>query len=220
MTGWEKLPQHLRTTLSPSTIESLSQFPADWPELELLIRGVAGAPLPGSPIPPPPAGINYISTAAVLVAPTSLGNLTLNSTSAADNPVINPNWISSQADREVAVAAFKRIREIAETLREIGIVVGEEVVPGTGVQSDEDILAYIEKVISPIYHASVGNRMGKEGDPNAVVDSQGKVFGVKGLRVVDASAFPILPPGHPQATICEYQRFSVLALGFLLVSCR
>jgi choline dehydrogenase len=35
----------------------------------------------------------------------------------------------------------------------------------------------------------------------AVVDSKARVYGVKGLRVVDASAFPFLPPGHPQATV-------------------
>ena len=45
--------------------------------------------------------------------------------------------------------------------------------------------------------------MGKKGDPNAVIDAGGKVFGVTGLRVVDASAFPFVPPGHIQATVCE-----------------
>ena len=38
----------------------------------------------------------------------------------------------------------------------------------------------------------------------AVVDSRARVFGVKGVRVVDASAFPFLPPGHPQSTVCEF----------------
>ncbi len=45
--------------------------------------------------------------------------------------------------------------------------------------------------------------MGKAGDPDAVVDSRARVYGVRGLRVVDASAFAILPPGHPMSTICE-----------------
>jgi choline dehydrogenase-like flavoprotein len=43
--------------------------------------------------------------------------------------------------------------------------------------------------------------MGKEGDHMAVLDSKARVRGVKGLRVVDASAFPILPPGHPQSSV-------------------
>ena len=43
--------------------------------------------------------------------------------------------------------------------------------------------------------------MGRADDPNAVVDSKARVIGVQNLRVVDASAFAILPPGHPQSTI-------------------
>ena len=45
--------------------------------------------------------------------------------------------------------------------------------------------------------------MGKPEDPRAVVDSTGKVYGVQKLRVVDISVFPLLPPGHPQATVCK-----------------
>ena len=43
--------------------------------------------------------------------------------------------------------------------------------------------------------------MGRSDDPNAVVDSKARVIGVNRLRVVDASAFALLPPGHPQSTI-------------------
>ena len=46
-------------------------------------------------------------------------------------------------------------------------------------------------------------RMGKVSDPDAVIDSRTRAYGAKGLRVVDASAFAILPPGHPKSTICE-----------------
>jgi choline dehydrogenase len=47
--------------------------------------------------------------------------------------------------------------------------------------------------------------MGKASDKNAVVDSNANVIGVNALRVVDASAFPFLPPGHPMATVCKSQ---------------
>lgn len=46
--------------------------------------------------------------------------------------------------------------------------------------------------------------MGRANDTMAVVDVEGRVFGTRGLRVVDASVFPLLPPGHPQATVCEF----------------
>lgn len=54
-----------------------------------------------------------------------------------------------------------------------------------------------------MYHASCTCKMGKLSDPVAVVDSQARVIGVQNLQVVDASAFLLLPPGHPTSTICE-----------------
>ena len=45
--------------------------------------------------------------------------------------------------------------------------------------------------------------MGGANSSNAVVDSKGRVYGVQALRIVDSSTFPLLPPGHPQATVCE-----------------
>ena len=46
--------------------------------------------------------------------------------------------------------------------------------------------------------------MGTRENAMAVIDSQARVYGVRGLRVVDASSFPFLPPGHPQSVICKY----------------
>ena len=45
--------------------------------------------------------------------------------------------------------------------------------------------------------------MGKRNDTMAVVDSEGKVIGVEGLRIADASVFPFLPPGYPQSVVCN-----------------
>ena len=47
--------------------------------------------------------------------------------------------------------------------------------------------------------------MGGANSSNAVVDSKGRVYGVHALRIVDSSTFLLLPPGHPQATVCEFQ---------------
>ena len=62
------------------------------------------------------------------------------------------------------------------------------------VMSDDDALeAFVRKAAIGVWHASCTCRMGREDDPMAVVDTQGRVRGVQGLRVVDASVFPVVP---------------------------
>ena len=52
-----------------------------------------------------------------------------------------------------------------------------------------------------VYHPVGTARMGEEGDPEAVVDNQLRVHGIQGLRVVDASIFPLLPSGNTHAPV-------------------
>jgi choline dehydrogenase len=80
----------------------------------------------------------------------------------------------------------------------------EEFYPGEDKQSDEEILEVVKESFSTFWHASCTCSMGVEGDRMAVLDSEARVFGVKGLRVVDSSSFPLLVPGHPQSTVCEF----------------
>ena len=60
-------------------------------------------------------------------------------------------------------------------------------------RDDEALEAFVRKAAIGVWHASCSCRMGAEGDPMAVTDSQGRVRGVEGLRVVDASIFPLVP---------------------------
>ncbi|KAI9668151.1 MAG: hypothetical protein M1821_000971 [Bathelium mastoideum] len=190
--GWEKVPDRLRAGMSDSSRAVLSKFPTDWPELEILPFATSFAPVaPDDPN-------MYLTMAMVDVAPLSRGNVTLASADPMVNPLISPNWLVDRTDQEVCIAGFKRAREIMAAM---GIVVGEEVAPGLQVQSDEEILAFLRQTVSTIHHPSSTNRMGKEGDGMRVLDGKARVVGVRGLRVVDASAFPTLPPGHPQSTV-------------------
>ncbi len=77
----------------------------------------------------------------------------------------------------------------------------QEAIPGPEVQSGAEILAYIKESLATIHHAAATCKMGRPGDPEAVVDSRGRVLGVQQLRIVDASAFNLLPPGHSQSTV-------------------
>lgn len=58
---------------------------------------------------------------------------------------------------------------------------------------DEALEAFVRKAAIGVWHASCSCRMGRDDDPMAVVDRQGRVKGVQGLRVVDASIFPVVP---------------------------
>lgn len=196
--AFEKLPTNATSARTRSALDTT--FGEDWPDIELfsfdfnLIGTVTDSR-------------NYVSSWAGLVAPFSRGNVTINSTDTSDNPIISPNWLLDPRDQEVAIAGFKRAREILQTGSIRPIIDGAEAFPGLNVTTDQQILAVIMQSAASIAHAACTCAMGKRGDPNAVIDSLAKVIGVKGLRVVDASAFPLLPPGHPQATVCELESY-------------
>lgn len=141
--GFEKLPTPLRTQLSDKTLSALSNFPADWPELELLSLPAASAATNDSD--------NYASFSIAILTPTSRGNITIGSTDTNDNPLVNPNWLSTSSDQELAVQGFKRARQLAAAT---GITVGPEYSPGSSTQSDAQILSYIKKTVAPFHHAS------------------------------------------------------------------
>ena len=158
----------------------------------------------------PTDGRQYASILPTLVATFSRGNVTINSTDTSVNPLISPNLLSDPRDQEIAVAAFKRARQIFATKALSKIITGPEAFPGPAVSSDEEIFAVIMRTASPIWHASGTCKMGLANDTMAVVDAQAKVIGVTSLRVVDASAFPLLVPCHLQATVCKFFPFLLL----------
>jgi len=204
--GFEKLPPNLRNGLSASTREALDEsFPPDWPDLEFLhASGILGNQS-NYAVQDPEDGYNYATVATALVAPLSRGSISINSTSMSDPPLINPNWLTNAADIELAIAGFKRQRQVWASMQTLTI--GQEYFPGPAVQSDAEILDFIRKYLAPVWHAAATCKMGSMSDEMAVIDGQARVYGVRGLRVVDASSFPFLPPGHPQATVSRGSKF-------------
>lgn len=199
--GYEKVPQELRANFSESTVKALSALPSDWPEIEYLTLPTYVGDFSGTFTPTD--NYNYATLIGTLMSQTSRGNISISTPSMHSPPLINPNWLSTDADMEVSIAMFKRLRQawnvpaLAENL-----TIGEEYYPGPGVQTDEEIEGLIRRTVTPVSHAVATCKMGREGDEMAVVDSHGRVFGVENLRVVDASAFPFLPPGSaPQAAV-------------------
>ncbi|KAF9875215.1 choline dehydrogenase [Colletotrichum karsti] len=198
--AWERMPNS--ANLSQSTWDELLNFPEDWPHIEYF---PAAGHIGSFNIPwldQPKDGKMYAAIIAALAAPLSRGNVSLASNFPSDAPLVNPNWLTHPGDIEVAVAMYKRIREIFNTEEVRSIRASDaEYWPGLELKTDEQILANIRTSVMAVMHASCTARMGRRDDPTAVTDNLARVIGVEGLRVVDASTLALLPPGHPQAVI-------------------
>ena len=197
--GFEKLSN---AELKPSTYKSLEQtFPSDWPHIEYLILDAYFGTGSGNPSGAAPSK-QYAAASVGLVATFSRGNVSINSTDTGNNPIISPNWLSDPRDLDMAVAAFRRGRQLFGTKSMQTIVNGEEY-PGLNHTSVSEIENVIRQSANSVYNAAGTNKMGRSSDAMAVVDSKAQVRGMDRLRVVDASVFPFLPPGQPSATVCE-----------------
>ncbi len=196
--AFEKLPNG---SISMATRQALDDaYGPDWPDVEYLELDAYF----GDQVLPPPAetvGNNFVALLPGLTAPFSRGNVTIVSNDTSVLPVVSPNWLTDPRDQEVLLAAFRRMRQVWASNATQGVVTGPEAYPGANVTSDSDLLAAIQRSAQTIWHASATNKMGMVNDSMTVVDSHARVVGVQGLRVVDASAFPFLPPGQPQSMV-------------------
>ena len=140
--------------------------------------------------------IDGITVASCGVRPTSRGSTHIHSADAEQPPAITVNFLQTEHDQQVAIAAFKKAREICEgdALTPFG---GAELEPGIAIGSDADILDYIRTTGEPVHHLAGSCRMGN--DELAVVDSALRVRGVDNLRVADASIMPELVSGNTHA---------------------
>jgi choline dehydrogenase len=198
--AFERISDTQPSLLSNATLSALSKtFASDWPQVEYLTQNGYSGYNRNYRTADPADGYNYATLSAVVVSPFSRGNVTISSTDASVQPEINPNWLTAPEDIDIAVAGFKRLRQIWSQIQ--NVTIGLEYLPGPNVTSDAQIVEFMRESAFTLYHASATCKMGRKNDSMAVVDLEARVFGVNGLRVVDASAFPFLPPGHPQATV-------------------
>ena len=110
-------------------------------------------------------------------------------------PVIQPNYLSTDEDRRVAVDSLKLARRIVAqpALARYRPV---EHLPGEAVASEAEMLDAAGRLGTTIFHPAGTAAMGPDGDPRAVLDARLRVRGVEGLRVVDASAMPRITSGN------------------------
>ncbi|HEY0316546.1 MAG TPA: GMC oxidoreductase, partial [Sphingomonas sp.] len=128
----------------------------------------------------------------------SRGHVRLKSPDPAEKPVIRFNYMSHPDDWTEMRACVRLTREIfgQGALRPY---TGREIQPGADVVTDEQIDAFVRDKVESAYHPSCTCRIGRADDPMAVVDSQLRVHGIDGLRVVDSSVMPSVTTGNLNA---------------------
>ena len=131
-------------------------------------------------------------TAAVCnLHPSSRGHVAIGSREPQAAPRIAPHYLSTEADRRVAAASFRLTRRIA-SMPALAPYRPEETLPGPHCQSDEELVRAAGDIGMTVHHPVGTCRMGRPEDGSAVVDSRLRVFGIAGLRVVDASIMPTI----------------------------
>lgn len=150
---------------------------------------------------------------AYFMYPESRGAIHIQSQDPLSPPRIQARYLSTERDQKVSIAALKIIRKIAKQPA-FGDTIVREVRPGGAVSSDDQLLDYFRKTGHTCWHPVGTCRMGL--DPGAVVDPEGRVHGVAGLRVADASVMPFQIASNtniPTIMIAEKISDSILTSG-------
>jgi choline dehydrogenase len=119
--------------------------------------------------------------------PLSRGYVEAKTNRPGDAPAINPRYLTEESDRRAIVGGLHYVRQIFAAPA-LAPYVGEEKLPGKQVQTDDELLDYAKRNGNTVYHASCTCMMGPQ--VKCVVDSELRVHGIDGLRVIDASVMP------------------------------
>jgi len=140
--------------------------------------------------------IEGITVASCGVRPSSRGYTHIVSHHPEQPPNILVNYLQTEHDQQVAIAAFKKARSIlqADAMKPYG---SNELEPGKHINTDEEILDYIRNTGDPVHHLAGSCKMGN--DEMAVVDQQLRVHGIENLRIADASIMPEIVSGNTHA---------------------
>ncbi|CCM03610.1 uncharacterized protein FIBRA_05748 [Fibroporia radiculosa] len=148
---------------------------------------------------------HYFALHAVLLRPTSKGTVRLISSDPSDEPVLDPEYLSTKHDIDVLVRATRLVTRIARTEPFASLIdPSGDTDPlldhGLHLASDERIVEFIRDRVETLYHPACSARMAPLED-GGVVDPFLRVHGIPNLRVVDASAFPTITSGHTASPV-------------------
>ena len=166
----------------------------------------------GDPLHPFPA-----FTASVCnLRPTSRGHVRLASKDSYAPPKISPNYLSTIEDRKIAAAALTLTRQIAAAPA-LAKYAPQEFKPGIHYRTEDELAEAAGHIGTTIFHPVGTCKMGRSSDRTAVVDSELRVIGVAGLRVIDASVMPNITSGNtnsPTLMIAEKAARLIAAVAY------
>jgi choline dehydrogenase len=182
-------------SMAPSQLGAFTRSSPDkpWPDLEFHVQ-----PLSLDAFGEPLHRFDAFTASVCNLNPSSRGKVSLVSARFEDAPRIAPNYLSTTEDREVAAQSLRVVRRIASQPA-LARYQPQEWKPGPQYESDEDLARLAGDIATTIFHPVGTTKMGRDDDPMAVLDSELRVRGVAGLRVVDAGAMPTITSGNTNA---------------------
>jgi choline dehydrogenase-like flavoprotein len=197
--GFEKISSDTLASIGASALTAQNR--SDQAHIEYLYETIYYPNLPSPYYSSKEYNTSYVSFTAAILAPTSRGTVSVLSNSLSDPPQIDQQYYTTPEDRALALYSFRNLRKLLAKFATYNFTIGPnngEVAPGPHVQSDEEVLDYIRQTAVPVWHAS-GTCAMLPKERGGVVDEKLRVHGVQGLRVVDASVFPVIPDAHTVA---------------------
>ncbi|KAK4168186.1 hypothetical protein QBC43DRAFT_228676 [Cladorrhinum sp. PSN259] len=161
-------------------------LPADRPHMAF--QYFAGPFLPGP-------NVSMVSAFAAVVQPEGSGHIELKSSSYKDAPLVFSNYWGSEADKAAVMWGYKQLRAVFRSPEIFDKYLVRELNPGNDVQTDEQLWTSLQKVSNSWHHPVGTTALG------TVLDANWRVKGLKGLRVVGASAFPKITTCATQGTV-------------------
>ena len=179
-----------------------------WPNLQFHVQ-----PLSLDAFGEPLHSFDALTASVCNLNPTSRGHVRLKSPDAEAPPAIAPNYLSTDADRQVAADSLRLTRRIAAQPA-LARFRPQEFRPGAQYSSDEELARLAGDIATTIFHPVGTCRMGADSDAGAVVDARLRVRGVEALRIADASVMPTITSGNtnsPTLMIAERAAAWILA---------
>jgi choline dehydrogenase len=159
-----------------------------------------------------------LSVLVTLVSVGSRGRIRLRSADPRHKPAIDPAYLSDTADFDPLVRGIALVRQFAAA-KPLGRILKQELAPGPELRTESDLREWVRNDLNTLYHPVGTCAMGGDGRVAAskltsVVDTELRVRGIAGLRVVDASVMPTVPRGNTNApTIAIAERAADLIQG-------